>query len=327
MSRRHSGFTLLEVVISMMILAFLSLFTVQSIQQALKTKTKVQKEIDKSSTLRDALRIMERDINMAFNYRDASIELYNKAQLERRKRMKTPPNQQPVRKNTDGKTPGPDGTSSGGSTPSSGSTPQMSEEEINERTKLKVDKIYTQFIGEPTSLDFTTLSNVRISEDSKVSSQAEIGYHLKSCRRRSTQGQSSQCLWRRVSNVIHEDITKSGEETVLLENVSEFKLRYLGPGHEEEWLDSWITTERGTEQSKGNFPYAVEVTIAVKDTDAKDKELRMTMVAAIRNPNNKKKEQAALNPDGTPMTPEQQQQQLLEQQQLEQQQQKPAEGL
>jgi hypothetical protein len=132
-------------------------------------------------------------------------------------------------------------------------------------------------------------------------------------------------LWRRVANVIHEDITKSGEETVLLENVSDFKLRYLGIGHEEEWLDTWITTERGTEQSKGNFPYAVEITIAVKDPDTKDKELRMTMVAAIRNPNNKKKEQPGLNSDGTPMTPEQQQQQLQEQQE-EQQQPPPAGG-
>jgi prepilin-type N-terminal cleavage/methylation domain-containing protein len=301
--RRNFGFTLLEVIIAMMIMAFMSLFTVQAIQQALKTKTKVQREIDKSATLRDALRIMERDINMAFNYRDSSIELYNQAQLERRKRMKTPQNQQPA-KDANGNPITPPGGSSGG--PPGTNSPQLSEEQINERTKLKVEKIYTQFIGEPTSLDFTTLSNVRMTEDSQVSSQAEIGYHLKSCRRRSTQGQSSQCLWRRVSNVIHDDITKSGEETVLLENVSDFKLRYLGVGHEEEWLDSWITTERGTEQSKGNFPYAVEVTIAVKDQDTKDKELRMTMVAAIRNPNNKKKEQPGLNPDGTPMTPEQQ---------------------
>jgi prepilin-type N-terminal cleavage/methylation domain-containing protein len=310
--RRNFGFTLLEVIIAMMIMAFMSLFTVQAIQQALKTKAKVQREIDKSATLRDALRIMERDINMAFNYRDASIELYNQAQLERRKRMKTPQNQQQQQQQDPSKQTQPPAQPQQ-------NQPQLTEEQINERTKLKVDKIYTQFIGEPTSLDFTTLSNVRMTEDSKVSSQAEIGYHLKPCRRRSTQGQSSQCLWRRVSNVIHEDITKSGEETVLLENVSDFKLRYLGVGHEEEWLDSWITTERGTEQSKGNFPYAVEVTIALKDPDTKDKELRMTMVAAIRNPNNKKKEQPGLNPDGTPMTPEQQRQQLQEQQEEQQQ--------
>lgn len=313
MSHRAHGFTLLEVVIAMMIMAFLSLFTVQSIQQALKTKAKVQREIDKSSTLRDALRIMERDINMAFNYRDASIELFNLAQMERRKRMKTPQNNQNNQNNqgaggsgTGGGGAGPSGT---GNNPTGAQTPGLTDEQIAEKTKLKTEKIYTHFVGEPTSLSFTTLSNVRMTEGSQVSSQAEVGYSLKSCRRRSTQGQSSQCLWRRVSNVLHEDITKFGESTVLLENVSDFKLRYLGVGHEEEWIDTWITNERGTDVTKNNFPYAVEITIAVKDADTKDKELRMTMVAAIRNPNNKKKQQAGTNPDGTPMTPEQQQEQ------------------
>ncbi len=81
-----SGFTLLEVIIAMMIMAFLSLFTVDAIQKAVKTKAKVQKEIDKTSTLRDALRIMERDINMAFNYRDIAIELYNQTQTQRAKK-------------------------------------------------------------------------------------------------------------------------------------------------------------------------------------------------------------------------------------------------
>ena len=80
------GFTLIEIIIAMFILAFLSVFTVQAIQNALKTKTKIQGEIDRNSTLRDALRIMERDINMAFNYHDAYIQLYNQAQDERKKR-------------------------------------------------------------------------------------------------------------------------------------------------------------------------------------------------------------------------------------------------
>lgn len=314
---RHSGFTLLEVVIAMMIMAFLSLFTVQSIQQALKTKAKVQKEIDKASTLRDALRIMERDINMAFNYRDASIELFNLAQMERRKRLKTPAggaqqkdaNGNPIQQKDSAGNPiktDQQKDAYGNPIPAG---PGLTDEQIAERTKLKTEKIYTHFVGEPASLSFTTLSNVRMTEGSPVSSQAEVGYSLKSCRRRSTQGQSSQCLWRRVSNVIHEDITKFGESTVLLENVSDFKLRYLGVGHEEEWLDTWITNERGTDVTKNNFPYAVEITIAVKDPETKDKELRMTMVAAVRNPNNKKKQQQGTNPDGTPMTPEQQQQQ------------------
>ena len=79
------GFTLLEIVIAVTILAFLSLFTVQSIQQALKAKLKIEKNLDKSSTMRDALRTMERDINLAFNYRDPSIKLYNMMQEARKK--------------------------------------------------------------------------------------------------------------------------------------------------------------------------------------------------------------------------------------------------
>ena len=273
----RAGFTLLEVVISMMIMAFLSLFTVQAIQNALKNKTKVQKEIDKNATVRDALRIIERDINMAFNYRDANIELYNKAQEARLKAAQNPTSVS--------------GSGTGGTQTTVPTTPQNVDPS---KYQKKQEKIWTQFIGEPESISFTSLSNVRMMEDSKISSQAEIGYRIKSCRRRTTQEQASKCLWRRVSNYIHEDITKEGEETVLLENVSEFKLRYLGPGKEDEWVDTWITNERGDGTTVNKFPYAVEITLEVKDPspEAKDKSLRMTTVASIRNPNNPKPKEA-----------------------------------
>jgi len=288
------GFTLLEVIIAMMIMAFLSLFTVEAIQRALKTKTKVQKEIDKNATLRDALRIMERDINMAFNYRDINLELHNQTQDARQKKSKkayVPDSKLSAEENAKKK-------AEHEAAQAAASTSD------GERFKKKEEKIATQFIGESEAIDFTSLSNIRMSEEQKISSQAEIGYKIKSCRRRSTQEQSSKCLWRRVSNYIHEDITKAGEETVLLENVTEFKLRYLGPGKDDEWVDQWITSDKGGDDTtKNKFPYAVEITLAVKDTttDAKDKVLRMTAVAAIRNPNNKKE---APKTDGQPGTVE-----------------------
>lgn len=279
MTSANRGFTLLEVIIAMMIMAFLSLFTVEAIQRALKTKSKVQKEIDKNASLRDALRIMERDINMAFNYRDPSIELYNQTQAARKKKS------QQAYKDDPKKTP-----------EENAALRQQHDQQLAgaaEKYNPKTEKIVTQFIGEPEELSFTSLSNIRMSEEQKISSQAEIGYKIKSCRRRSTQEQSSKCLWRRVSNYIHEDITKNGEETVLLENVTEFKLRYLGPGKQEEWQDTWITSDKGGDDStKNKFPYAVEITLAIRDTATgeKDKTLRMTAVAAIRNPNNKNEE-------------------------------------
>lgn len=282
--RRQRGFTLIEVIVAMAIMAFLALFTVESIQQALRTKTKVQGEIDKNSMLRDALRVMERDINMAFNYRDINVQLFNMAQREREKAARAKLGKAGTGAAGPGGSPG--GFVGGSVAGSEGLDP--------ERFKQKPEKIETQFIGEASELAFTSLSNIRITEDSPISSQAEIGYKLKSCRRRSTQESSSQCLWRRISNYIHEDITKEGQETVLLENVTDFKLRYLGPGRDGEWVDTWISNERGDDQTKNKFPYAVEITIEIKDSrpEAKDKPLRMTAVAAIRNPNNPPKEEA-----------------------------------
>ncbi|MGE4132444.1 MAG: type II secretion system protein GspJ [Bdellovibrionales bacterium] len=287
MNRR--GFTLIEIIIAMLIMTFLSLFTVQAIRRAFRTKEKVQRDIDKNSTVRDALRIIERDINMAFNYRDPYIELYNEAQKVRKKlaeeQAKKPnPNPNP-------------GTTNPPPTPTT--NPDAGQLDPNQY-KQKTEKLFTQFIGEKDRLDFTSLSNIRMMEDSKISTQAEIGYHIKSCRRRATQEQSSKCLWRRVSNYIHEDITKEGEETVLLENVTEFSLRYLGPGKDGEWVDSWSSGEGGDDVTKNKFPYAVEITLEVKDSDpkAKDKSLRMTIVASIRNPNNPKPKDPQQGVDG-----------------------------
>lgn len=291
---KQRGFTLLEVVIAISILAFMSLFTVQAIQNALKAKSKVQKEIDKTSTLRDALRVMERDINMAFNYRDVGIELYNLTQKERQATANKP------------KTPAPGTPGAPGTTPPTAPTPAQQTDP--KKFEPKQEKLVTHFLGYNEYMDFTTLSNVRLSEDSPISSQAEVGYKIKSCRRRSTQEQSSKCLWRRISNYIHEnDITKFGEETVLLENVTEFKLRYLGPGKDLEWQEQWLSKEGGDDLTKGKFPYAVEITIEMKDPNpqAKDKLLRMTSVAAIRNPNNKKEEEKkeGATADGAVPTP------------------------
>ena len=294
MIRKSHGFTLIEVIIAMVLLSFISLFTVEAIQRALKTKTKVQGEIDKNSTVRDALRIMERDINMAFNYHDVYIDLYNQAQDERKKRAEAAANK-PKTPPTPGPTPTP--------TPAPTPTPQPGQPVDPASFAHKTEKVYTQFLGDSESLDFTTLSNVRMMEESAISQQAEVGYKIKSCRRRSNQEQSSKCLWRRVANYLHEDITKDGQETVLLENITEFKLRYLGPGKEEEWASQWYSSEKGDGVTKGKFPWAVEITLAVKDTSAKlkDKELRMTMVAVLRNPNNKK-DLPATDANGQPVT-------------------------
>lgn len=280
MNRR--GFTLLEVLISVMILAFLSLFTVQAIRNAVRSKAKIVRDIDRFAEVRDALRMMERDVNMAFNYRDVNIQLYNQAQQEREKRKKDAAAKPKLDK--DGKP-----------------IPRTPEEEAaaaaaagtGEEFKPREEKILTEFRGEAHEMNFSTRSNVRMAVDEQASDQAEVGYSLKSCRSRADTKQSSQCLWRRLAPFVDDKIDQGGTETAILENVVAFDMRYLGPGKEDKWSTDWKSGEGGDDVTKKHFPYAVEVTIETQNkNDPLSKATRMTMVASIRNPNNPEKKAA-----------------------------------
>ncbi len=271
------GFTLLEVVIAVAILAILSFYTAQSIQKAGQTKAKVQVDIERISGVRDALRILERDINAAFNYRDINIELYNRSGKEREIRAKT--------KKDEGKTgttpteepkPEPVDPTTGG-TPAEGAQP----------FKPKPVVIITQFLGQADSLHFTARSNSRTQVDEQASDQMEVGYYLDTCRSRATPEQSSKCLYRRTSIVIDKAVDKGGDAIPILENVQRFELRYLPLEPKAEWTKSWASGEGGDSRTKGNFPLAVEITLETQDKNVKpSKPTLMTTVAEVRNPNN-----------------------------------------
>ena len=271
----NQGFTLLEILIAMAILAFITIFTAQTIQTALKNRTKIQGEIDRVGAVRDALKVMESDINRAFHHNDINIALYNMAAKERNKKIEEA-------KNGSGAIT----TAGGGSV----TTPTQNPYALMTQLKLKDEKSLTQFLGEAEKLDFTSLSNARISSEERTSDQAEIGYFLKDCKSRKDRKKSSPCLYRRVSTLIDDDVTTGGEETALLEHVTKLSFRYLGPTDPPDWGNLWLTNERGDDRTKNVFPYAVEVTLEVNDPEDKiGKPVRMTMVAGIRNPNNKDK--------------------------------------
>lgn len=76
MSRNsRAGFTLIEVMIAVSILATLAMLAARSIQQGIGAKVKIQSQIDDISRLRDALRLMERDINLAYHHMDYEKDL------------------------------------------------------------------------------------------------------------------------------------------------------------------------------------------------------------------------------------------------------------
>lgn len=273
----QKGFTLLEVMISVSILAFLAIATTQAIQNAVKSKAKVQTRVDRVSEVRDALRIIERDINMAFHYRDINIQLYNNSIDARQKQSKT------KKKDGDNKLPPPGFKAEGGVGSGSEDTLQK-----------KKEVILTHFKGDEDAVHFTTLNNTRTTVDSKESDQAEVSYYIEQCTNRVNKTHRSDCLWRRVSPIIDDDVTRGGTAIPLLENVTEFTLRYLGPGREEEWAKRWHSDSQGDALSQNKFPYAVEVTIETQDkTREKAPTTRMTMVASLRFPNNPQQQEGA----------------------------------
>ena len=281
----EKGMTLLEITIATIILAIISVFTANSIQQALRSKVKVEKNIERITTVRDALRVMERDINLAFHYRDLNVELYNLAEKERIEREK----KEKAKKST---VPGSSTTPPVPPAGAPGTTPNDSQQTDN-AFKPKTQKLFTHFVGEENRLDFVTLSYTRIRDDEKASDQAEVGYFLRSCTQRLNKKQSSNCLWRRVDPLVDEDVTKGGTETVLLENITRFELRYLGPEKTDDWLNQWKSNSRLDSYSFNKFPYEVEITLGYHDQNTpNEKPISMTIVATLHFPNNTSPEEA-----------------------------------
>lgn len=259
-SHRARGFTMIELMIVIAILSTLTILTAQSISQAIKAKVKLQDQIDDVSRMRDAVRLIERDINLAFHYRDIEKEL---EQIIKKKSAKTPP------------TP-----------PVPGEYVPPTLEEPAERREVPRRDPVTHFIGNEDNVSFVTMNNARTVRNVQQADFVEVGYSLKECKSVREDGGSSKCLWRRSSPYADLDVTKGGDEVVLLENVTEFKLKFIGKG-KQDWVNSWRTDAQGDGATKGKFPQAVEVSITVeKKEKAKGKKYSMQVVAPIHFPNN-----------------------------------------
>jgi prepilin-type N-terminal cleavage/methylation domain-containing protein len=279
------GFTLLEVVIALTILAVLTIAATTSLQQGLKAKVKIQDQIEDMSMVRDSLRIIERDINLTYHYTDIEMEfLAEVACRSRTQPIGTPP--------PNGGFPSPQPP------PIPGQNPQQNlpacleafphDPKVIAKYQFRHDP-ETQFFGHAETLDFVTMNVSRLGETEVMADFAKVGYSLKPCKK--PDGSSAgQCLVRRFSSIVEGDVSKGGEDTVMVEHVTEFKLRYFGKG-KQDWNSDWSSGKGGDGATKGNFPQAVEITLTIEvprglDGKAK-KRVSMQIVAGIRNPNNK----------------------------------------
>ncbi len=239
----QKGMTLIEIVISIAILSTLALLTTQSIRTAVDNKRKMQSGMDQSYTLKNAMSVIERDINLAFNYHDPHAVV--KKQLSQSSNPQNPNDPPPV-------------------------------------NNLRPEEKLTHFLGAGDTINFTSTSNIGMKVDMQESDQMEVGYFLNTCKSFFKEA-SSNCLWRRTSPIIDEDIENGGNASVLIENVAEFKLRYIGLDYED-WVEEWRSDGKGfTQKTVGKFPDAVEVTLV---TEKNKKQMNYVSVFAIRHPNN-----------------------------------------
>ncbi|RYZ66958.1 MAG: prepilin-type N-terminal cleavage/methylation domain-containing protein [Proteobacteria bacterium] len=279
--KSNRGFTLIEVVISLMILAMLSVLTTNAMRRAIDNRELVANDVARDARLADAIRVFRADITSAYHHRDFLTKLTNEAKDPNFKEESTTPagggNPPPP-------TPPPNG---GGDAP-----PRICINDITgaqEPCTKPTPPQLTGFVGDSSSLYLTTLSNIRTIRDSAESNQAKVGYYTKSCQVRN-EGKTfpSKCLYRSTSPIIDKELTTPGPETVLLENVEQFQLRYLGPGNDD-YVDTWKTGEGAPAATKEKFPYAVEITLTTQNkNDRKDKKTTSSALVPLWFPNNDK---------------------------------------
>ncbi len=271
----RKGFTLLEVMIVLVIMATLSVLSSQSIQQAIKNKIKIQTQVQDMSEVRDALKVIERDVNLAFHYSDLETELKDMIKKKRVEQSKGTPQAGGITTTT---------TTQPGTPAPAVYNPNDPNDPLNKKAVDRIDPV-TNFVGHENEVFFPTLNSSRLNEGTQQADFIKVGYVLQSCKRPGQETASKSCLVRKSSNVVEGDITKQEDGVILLTDVSEFKLRYFGKG-KQDWVNDW-NSETGDGQIKNRFPDAVEISLTVeKGNTDKKKKISMQLVVPIRFPNN-----------------------------------------
>ncbi len=249
---KQKGFTLVEVMISMFIMAMLTVLVSASIRTAVQNKKKIEARIETESMLYDTFRVMKGDIENAFNYQDVFFEIERLAiiQLDAEKNKLNP-----------------------------GGQPGQPMQQRPAPIKL------THFAGESNQLNFTTLNHYRTRYNAQESDQMEVGYKLETCQ--SGSKGSSKCIWRRSQTPIDEIIEEGGSRSAITHNVRTLRFSYRGFREDDEWVDQWRSDNKGRADHQNKFPHLVKIFLELDDpNNPKAKPLKETMVVRVLFPNN-----------------------------------------
>lgn len=251
--KKCAGFTLVEVMIAMFIMAMLTVLVSTSIRSAVKNKQKLEARMASQTMLFDALRIMKQDIERAFHYQDVFFEIENLA-LQQMQMAGANPNN-------------PNAAVAGAP------------------VRLPPVK-FTHFLGQEKALNFTTLNHFRTKYNAQESDQMEVGYFLDNCRTPDKKG-TTQCLWRRSSTQIDDNVEEGGAKMVIAQYVTQFKLSYRSDKENDEWMNQWRSDPRGRLDHQNKFPTLVKIEMEIEDRNNKKViPVKQTIVVRVQFPNN-----------------------------------------
>lgn len=129
------------------------------------------------------------------------------------------------------------------------------------------EKIQLGFIGRDDELSFTNFAHVRTNPRERSSHHAEIGYFIRSDRDE-VSGRLVKKLMRREDVTADDDLTKGGIIYTMLPEIEDIKFEYWDAGQVElgtfeevaqgRWVDEWDTTRR---EFAGRLPTRVRITL------------------------------------------------------------------
>ena len=130
------------------------------------------------------------------------------------------------------------------------------------------DSFYkTGLVGDVTSINFSSLSNVHRVQDNRDTDQVDVGYSLE----RNDDG--SYRLLRRSTDYLVDKLDEGGQSFVLLNAIKDIKFEYYN-SNQKEWQATWDTESIET---MGRLPQQVRVTLSLigKSLDEDEEESQM----------------------------------------------------
>lgn len=239
---KKSGFTLLEVLISIALLVVISFGIYRATSDTYKLRAILSVDGEFYNGIRMAFSMIEKDVSMVYN---PLIFLPPDPKKPKGTQPQIPapgsPEEQELQAMTQGDRD--KGSEYWGS--------------IVDKTGLRVSR----FHGTDNSMTFITLSNLRVYKDTKESYFAKVSYSSADDKNPLPDIQG-QALVRTIStNAFH--VEKDGEKElrryVLLQGVQNFKIRYYRKD-KDQWLSAW---DSDSQDLRGLYPDVIEFTVRV----------------------------------------------------------------